>query len=291
MRLSNLFLYLIPVLIWGSTWYAITFQLGDVDPLFSVSYRFFLAGVILILYCLLLGKTLKYSLKQHLWMALQGQLLFGLNYWMVYVSENYLTSALVAIAFSLLIFLNIFFSALLLGDKVHRKVIMGAILGVSGTVLIFWPEIASYELGDNTYVGIVYCGLSIVFASLGNITSAHNQKKKLPVIQTNAFGMLYGSLGMMSIALLSGKWFSFSTDTGYMVSLVYLSIFGSIIAFSTYLTLVGRIGPSKAAYVILVIPIIALIISTIFEGYQLSMYSLGGIALILSGNLVALRKN
>ena len=290
MRLSNLFLFVIPVLIWGSTWYAITFQLGDVDPLFSVSYRFFLAGVILIIYCLLLGKTLRYSLKQHLWMALQGQLLFGLNYWMVYVSENYLTSALVAIAFSLLIFLNIFFSALLLGDKIHRTVVYGAVLGVSGTVLIFWPEISSYELGDDAYVGIIYCGLSIVFASLGNITSAYNQKQKLPVIQTNAFGMLYGSLGMMSIALLSGKWFSFSTETGYMVSLIYLAIFGSIIAFSTYLTLIGRIGPAKAAYVILVIPIIALIISTLFEDYQLSVYSIGGIALILSGNAVALRK-
>jgi len=290
MKFSNFFLFVIPVLIWGSTWFAITFQLGEVDPLFSVSYRFFLAGVLLLLYCLLLGKSLKYSLKQHLWMALQGQLLFGLNYWMVYVSEYYLTSALVAIAFSLLIFLNIFFSAILLGDKIPRKIIYGAILGVSGTIIIFWPELQNYTGGDDTYVGIIYCGLSIVFASLGNITSAHNQKKNLPVIQTNAFGMLYGSLGMLTIALLSGKWFSFSTDPGYLISLAYLSIFGSIIAFSTYLTLIGRIGPAKGAYVIIVIPIIALLISTIFEDYILSTYSFAGIAMILLGNAVAMRK-
>ena len=121
MRLNNFFLFIIPVLIWGSTWFAITFQLGEVEPLFSVSYRFFLAGIILIIYCILFKLPMSYTWKQHLWMALQGQLLFGMNYWLVYLSENYLTSALVAIAFSTLIFLNIFFSSLLLREKVPDR--------------------------------------------------------------------------------------------------------------------------------------------------------------------------
>ena len=247
------------------------------------------AGLILLAYCKIRGLDMKFRPKEHLMIVLQGLLLFGLNYWLVYLSEEFLTSGLVAVAFSTLIFFNIFFGAILLGNKIKKKVILGATLGVIGTGLIFKPELSSFDFSDDNFTGLVFCIVSIVFASLGNITSAFNQRNKLPVIQTNAFGMVYGAVLMALIAFASGKIPTFDTSMEYTLSLVYLVIFGSIIAFSAYLTLIGKIGPSKAAYVILVVPIIALIISTLLEGYEWSEYAFIGTGLIIAGNVLALR--
>ena len=241
MKSSNLILFLIPSLIWGSTWYVITFQLGEVDPLLSVSYRFLLSGVILLVYAFVKKLPLQFSLGQHLFMALQGALLFGCNYWLVYISETYINSALVAITFSTLVFMNIIFNSVLLKNPIKREVIYGAVLGVAGTVLIFQQELKSLTFQDETFIGLIFCLSGVLSASLGNITSASNQKRNLPVIQTNTFGMLYGGLIMLCIAVIMGKPIVFDFSADYVVSLVYLAVFGSIIAFSTYLTLIGKI--------------------------------------------------
>lgn len=290
MRGRNLILFITPAVIWGSTWFVIKFQLGVVDPLLSVSYRFAIAGLILLAYGKLRALNLLFSLRQHLFMALQGALLFGCNYWLIYISEYYLTSGLVAIAFSTLVFMNIIFNSLLLRNPVKRKVILGAMFGIAGTLLIFQEELSGLSFEDETFVGLVFCLSGVLLASLGNITSAFNQKGRLPVIQTNAFGMLYGAALMFLIAIVSGKPLLIDLSFPYLSSLAYLVIFGSIIAFSTYLTLVGRIGPDKAAYVIVAVPVIALIISTVFENYFPSAYAIAGIFLIVIGNALALRK-
>ena len=290
MRSSNLILFTVPALIWGSTWFVITFQLGIVDPVLSVAYRFLLAGALLLGYCMLFRMDLKYSPRQHFFFFFLGSLLFGTNYWLVYLAELYLTSGLVAVMFSTLIFMNIFFNAIILKNPVKKQVILGAVFGVSGTILIFKPEVSAFDLGDSTFVGLLYCISGVLFASLGNITSAFNQRQKMPVIQTNAFGMLYGGLLMLTIGLVSGKPLAFDLSSSYLLSLVYLSIFGSVIAFSTYLTLIGRIGPDKAAYVIVSLPVIALVISTLFEDYQITYYAGAGILAILIGNFLAVKK-
>lgn len=291
MTRSNYALFIIPALIWGSTWYVITYQLGIVDPLISVSYRFALAGIILLAYSKIKKLPLNYSKKQHFFIALQGLLLFGANYWFVYISELYLSSGLVAVAFSTLIFLNIFFGAIFLGNRVNKSVFTGAIAGLLGTALIYQSEFQRLDFADNQIKGLLFCISSIILASLGNITSAYNQRKhQLPVIQTNAFGMLYGALIMLLIAIISGKSISFDISISYILSLGYLAIFGSIIAFTGYLTLIGRIGADKAAYTIVFVPVIALTISTLFEGYQPDLYAYLGIGLILSGNILALKR-
>lgn len=287
---NNVLLFLIPALIWGSTWFVITFQLGNVDPIVSVSYRFALAGIILFIYSKLKKLPLSFPIRVHGYMALQGFLLFGINYWLVYLSEQHLSSGLVAVAFSTLIFLNIIFGAIFLGSSLKKKVIIGAILGLIGTILIYKPEVERFSSSDESISAIIFCGLSIVFASLGNITSAANQKRGMPVVQTNAFGMIYGAFMMSLIAILAGKSFSFDTSLSYVLSLGYLAVFGSIIAFTGYLTLIGRIGADKAAYTIVFVPVIALTISTIFEGYQPGLYAIIGIILIIGGNILALRK-
>ncbi len=223
-------------------------------------------------------------------MALQGSLLFGFNYWLVYVAELELTSALIAVLFSGIMSLNIVFSWIFLKRKTTPKVFLGGILGVSGTILIFYQELQGMSVEDlpieSTLIGI----LSVISASLGNVTSAANQKLDIPVIPSNGYGMLYGSIIMMIVAGVQGIAPTLDYSSSYMISLIYLSVFGSIVAFGAYLTLIGNIGPDRAAYVLIVIPVIALILSTIFEGYNFSWYALIGIVLILSGNLTIIKK-
>ncbi|MEA1946594.1 MAG: EamA family transporter [Thermodesulfobacteriota bacterium] len=288
--MKNFILFSASAIIWGSTWLAIKFQLGLVDPIISVSYRFILASFILLLFCRISGLNLKYNVKEHLFIALQGFFLFGINYWLVYLAEVHLPSGLVAVIFSMIIFFNIFNGAIFVGSPIRVRVIAGAALGIVGIGLVFKQELLSFSLSSDNSLALVIAGLGALTASLGNITSVHNQKINLPVIQTNAFGMMYGALFMLIISLIMGKHFSFEISYAYISSLLYLSVFGSIIAFTCYLTLLGKIGADKAAYVTLIIPVIALILSTIFEEYTWTLYAFIGVALILIGNMLVLIK-
>jgi drug/metabolite transporter (DMT)-like permease len=288
--MKNLILFLIPALIWGSTWLAIKYQLGIVDPLVSVFYRFLLAAIILFAYCSSVGMNLRYSAKQHFFMALQGLLLFGINYWLVYLAEVHLKSGLVAVVFSTIIFLNIFNGALFLKSRIRLNVLFNSFLGFIGIALVFKDELIGFNFSSVESSALLLAGISVITASFGNITSAYNQKNKLPVIQTNAFGMLYGSLLMLLLALVTGKPFTFDFSLPYIGSLMYLAIFGSIIAFTSYLTLLGKIGADKSAYVTLVFPIIALVLSTIFEDYNWNALALIGVILITIGNFMILKR-
>ncbi|MEO9482379.1 MAG: EamA family transporter [Ekhidna sp.] len=290
MRVSSTSLFVIPALIWGSTFFVIKFQLGVVDPTWSVSYRFILAGIILLTYSKLNSLNLHFSLKEHLMMMLQGAFLFGFNYWFVYIAEQELISALVAIMFSCIIFLNVFFGKLFLKKVAEKKVFAGATLGIIGTILLFKQELVGLGSEEMKSFHLIICFVSVVIASLGNITSAYNQKNGLPVIQTNAFGMLYGGLIIGAIAFLTGTPVSLDLSFNYLSSLLYLSVFGSIIAFGSYLTLIGKIGADKAAYVLVVIPVIAVALSVFFEDYQLGWHVLLGMILILGGNIIVLKK-
>ncbi len=282
-------LFAIPALIWGSTWYVIKFQLGIVDPLLSVAYRFLLAGLLLISFCHITGKRMKFSLNEHFLILLLGLSLFGFNYWFVYQAETVLTSGVVAVIFSLIIVFNIIFNALLLKGKIKKDVIIAAVLGIIGTILLFKNELSSFSLMAKDAFVFVICLAGIITASLGNILSAYKQKRKIPVLQANAFGMLYGGTAMFLTVLLLGKPIVFETTLNYTLSLFYLAIFGSIIAFSTYLKLLGEIGPDRSVYIAIITPAIAIVISTIFEGYKWDLYAVAGILLLFSGNFLALR--
>lgn len=289
MKARQFLYFIIPCFIWGSTWFAIKFQLGQVDPLVSVVYRFLIAGLLLMAFSAIRKLNLRYTLREHLLMMLQGMILFGFNYWLVYLAEEDLASGVVAIIFSFSIFTNIFFNYLLLKGKIRKEVMGGAVLGIGGTLLIFSHELQSSEQITIGYQALLFCFGSIVLASLGNILSKYNQTRKLPVIQTNAFSMTYGSLAMMLMVPLSGKSFSFEATFPYIASLLYLSILGSIVAFTLYLKLVGDIGPDRAGYTTLVAPVIALVISSFFENYQWGLAAAIGILLLFAGNFLALR--
>jgi drug/metabolite transporter (DMT)-like permease len=281
-------LYLTSVLIWGSTWYAIKFQLGVVAPEVSLVYRFALAALILLVFCVLTRRSLKYSAQQHGFIALQGLFLFSSNYLVFYWATGLLTSGIVALMFSTVILMNIVNGAIFMRTVVSRRVILGACFGIAGIASIFWAELSEVENNADTWQGLWMCLLATWFASIGNIISVRNQKNGIPVIQTNAWGMGYGALVMAAYAMFSGASFNYDPGFAYGISLIYLALFGSILAFGSYLTLVGRIGADKAAYTAVLFPVIALGISTIFENYQWSLRAVFGFALVLFGNYVVL---
>ncbi len=288
--MKNTALYIITVLVWGSTWLAIKYQLGSVDPMVSVVYRFSLAAVILLLFCSWRGLNMKFSLKDHLFMALFGILLFSINYWLVYVAEVHLTSGIVAVVFSAIVFMNIANGAIFLGAPIEKKMVTGAMIGLIGIAFIFMPEIKSFGFSDKGFFGLVVCFFSVLLASFGNIASARNTQNNIPVVQANAFGMAYGSIVLAVIALILGKEFSFVVNASYIGSLFYLAIFGSIIAFGSYLTLIGSIGADKASYAIMVVPVVALVLSSFFEGYAWKGSAVLGLMLVVGGNFLALHK-
>lgn len=288
--MQNYFLYITTVLIWGSTWLAIKFQLGEVPPEASIAYRFALAAALLMIYVYLRRLPMRFSLQDHAYFALQGLLLFSLNYILVYIAEQYLTSGLVSIIFSMIIAMNVIFSAIFLRNPIRPRVVGGAALGLVGLIIVFRPELISFDLSSGRTLGILLCVGGTVSASLGNIVSARNQRAGLPVVQSNAFGMTYGALFMFILAFTRGTEFNFDPSFSYISSLLFLAIFGSVVAFGTYLTLLGRIGPDRAAYVTVLFPIIALTLSALFEDLTLDGTGLLGILLVLGGNAIVLQR-
>jgi drug/metabolite transporter (DMT)-like permease len=289
--MSDLALYLLSVLIWGSTWLAIKFQLGSVPPAVSVAWRFAVAALILMGYAWIKRLPLRFDARTHLWLVLQGLLLFGINYVLVYVSEQSLTSGLVALIFSLVTFYNILGLRLFFSVPVKPTALSGAILGVLGVALVFWPELANFSMSPARRVGVVCALFSAVFASLGNMTATRSHRQGLPVIQANAWAMLYGAIFVSVYAALDGQHFAFDGSLPYIASLLYLALFGSVIAFVAYLTLLGRIGADRAGYTGVAIPIVALALSTFFEDLRWDAAMTAGIALCVAGNVLVLRRS
>lgn len=285
-------LYLYTVLIWGSTFFAIKFQLGEVPAEHSIVYRFALASVILLFWCFFKRLPMRFSLHQHKWMLMQGVFLFGANYILVYHATPHLPSGLVAVVFSAIVLMNIANGALFLKRKVEPRAVVAAIIGLVGIALVFAPEFEVLEGGVATSTDqsvILGLGLSMLgtyTASLGNMISMRNQQAGLPVVQTNAYGMGYGALLLLTLILAKGESLVVSSQTSFYLSLGYLSVFGSILAFGSYLTLLGKIGPEKASYSMVLFPIVALTLSTLFEGYQWTPSAVFGVGLVLLGNLL-----
>lgn len=286
MQLNSVSLYFAAVFIWGSTFYAIKFQLGEVASEVSIAYRFALAAIILFIWCVARGLPLRFSLSQQIWMGAQGLFLFSTNYLLVYWATADLASGLIAVVFSTIILMNIANGAIFLRKKTSVGVLIGALFGLAGISLVFWPELNNLQAGSRTYQGLILSLAGTFIASLGNIISARNQQHQIPVIQCNAYGMAYGALVMVVAATFQGLPFTYEATMDYSLSLVYLALFGSVLAFGSYLTLLGRIGPEKAAYTMILFPLVALLISTLFENYQWSLSAASGVLLVLVGNLL-----
>lgn len=280
------FLYVACVLIWGSTWLAITFQLGEVPVTASLTYRFALASLILFVWCAFRRIPLQFDRRQHGFIALQGVSLFGINYWLIYLAEQQLPSGIVAVAFTAVVMMNLIGSRLAFGTPLMPRAVTGAALGLVGIALVFWPELLAFR-GDRTaWLGLVYSLAAAAFASVGNLLSARNQKDAIGVIPGNALGMGYGAAFMALAGVLTGSRFSFNPTLPYTASLIYLAVFGSVLAFGAYLTLIGRLGAARASYAGVLIPLVALVFSTFFEGYTWHPAALLGVLACIAGNLL-----
>lgn len=287
--MSNVFLYVTTVLIWGTTWFAIEFQLGVVPPEVSIFYRYLGAALILFAWSGYRHLPLRYGAIQHAWFVVLGLLLFGINYVLAYRAQVYISSALTAIAFSTILWMNIVNARLFFGVRASRRVLLGGALGIAGVVILFAPQIGELSLTDSVVLGSSLSVLSALVASFGNMASQAAQKAGLPVIQSNAWGMFYGALFTGVYAVTQGLPFNFDLSTEYIVSLAYLTVFGSIIAFGAYLTLLGRIGAHKAGYSMVMFPVVALSLSVLFEELRVGPTTVFGIALVLMGNLFILQ--
>lgn len=284
----NLFLYLTIVLIWGSTWLAIKFQLGVVAPSLSICLRFALAAVLMALWCRCRGIPLRLTLQQHARLALLGLLLFSVNYGAVYEAERHLPSGLVALVFALLPLFNLLNGGLLLGRPVQPQVLLGAVVGLGGMVVTFWPDILGFDISSSGSIGLAVALAGTVFASLGNIVAIKNHELQIPVMAGTTIAMAYGALFMGLWVLVTGQPLVIDWSAPYLLSLLYLAVMGSVLAFSIYLTLLGRIGPERVAYSALLVPIVALAGSTLVEGYVWGWRLTVGLVLILIGNVIVL---
>ena len=287
--MNNAVLYGLTVLIWGSTWFAIEFQLGAIAPEVSLVYRYGAASLLLFAWSRFRGLRLRFALRDHAWFFLLGLLLFGVNYILAYRSQIYITSALAAIAFSSMVWMNIINARLFFGVKAGRGVLFGALLGAIGMFYLFAPQISEISFTDTVFFGSFLAVLGALVSSFGNMVSQATQKAKLPVVQTNAWAMLYGALFPAVISLTNGHEFSFEWTVAYVGSLAYLTVFGSIVAFGAYLTLLGRIGAHKAGYAMVMFPVVALVLSTLFEGLEIDATIVFGTLFVLAGNLFVLK--
>jgi drug/metabolite transporter (DMT)-like permease len=287
--MSNLLLYVVTVLVWGTTWIAIEFQIGDVAPEVSVFYRYLFAAILLFSWCHIRGLQLRFDLRGHIRFVLLGVLLFSVNYIITYHAQLYITSALTAIVFSTMLWMNIINARLFFGTRIDKGTIAGSILGVLGIIFLFLPEVENLSLADTTLYGAGLAVLGAFIASLGNMVSQGAQKEGLPIVQSNAWGMFYGAILTGSIAFGQGKAFFFDWTAEYAISLAYLTVFGSIIAFGSYLTLLGRIGAGKAGYAMVMFPVVAIVISIFFDEVTLSGQIIAGVSLVLLGNVLILR--
>ncbi len=282
----NILLYVLTVLIWGTTWIAIKLQLGEVAVEASVIYRFCLAGMVLFAALLLSRRLQPMSGRDHLFCLLQGGCLFSLNFYCFYLATGYIASGLASVVFSLATVFNAVNQRLFFGESPRRATVVGSLLGVLGIVALFRGDLQNSPADSGSWWGFALAAFGTLLFSLGNMLSLRHQRCGLRPPTTNAWGIIYGVLIMTLIAVLKGVSFGFSERPEYLASLIYLAVPGTVIAFTCYLLLVGRIGADRAAYTTVLFPVVALTISTWVEGYQWGISSVIGFGLVLAGNLV-----
>ncbi len=286
----NLSLYLLTVLIWGTTWIALKLQLGEVAIPVSIVYRFGLAALILFAMLLASGKLQKVNRRGQLICLAQGVCLFCVNFMCFYTASRWIPSGLVAVVFSTATLWNALNARIFLHQKIARNVLTGGALGLVGLGCLFWPELSGHGASHETLIGLGLALLGTLCFSAGNMLSSLQQKVGLRPLTTNAYGMLYGAAMLCVYCLVSGTPFAFEWNTRYIGSLLYLVIPGSVIGFTAYLTLVGRMGPERAAYCTVLFPVVALNVSAAAEGYQWTLPALMGLVLVMVGNVLVFRK-
>ncbi|HET6158378.1 MAG TPA: DMT family transporter [Dongiaceae bacterium] len=282
-------LYTITVIVWGFSWHAMLYQVG-VAPELSIAYRFLMAAVIMAAFCAATRRRLTFRRRDYGLMALLGLFLFCTNYILFYYAAHYLATGLLAVVFSMITVLNMANAAILFGQKIEGRVAIAAAFGLLGLVLTFWSDIAGHALNHAVLVGLGLALLGTLSASLGNMASIGLGRRGIGVVESNTIGMSVGALASFAFAMLHGAPLAYNPAPSYTISLLFLALFATVFGFGAFLTLGRRIGAARAAYSSVLFPILALALSAWFENYRPAPEAILGVALILVGNVFALRR-
>jgi drug/metabolite transporter (DMT)-like permease len=289
-RLKTWHLFAICVLTWGTTWYAITFQLGHLSPEVGVALRFALAGAVVLALCALRGENLRFGVAGHSRLALQGALMYGVSYVCVYHAERHLVSGLVAVGYSASPLVTGWGARALFGTRLSRRFVLGGLLGLAGVALIFWPEFARTRANFDTLLGAAFVVGSVSLSAVGSLTASRNRLHGLPFWPSLGYGMLYGAAASALIALWQGHGFVPPLIPSWWLSLLYLSLAGSVLTFACFLTLQERIGPGPTGSIGVMTPFLALVVSMMFEGFRPDVFTYMGAGLAIAGNALMLRR-
>ena len=283
-------LYTITVVVWGLSWHAMLYQVGVVAPELSIAYRFLVAAAIMVAFCLVTRRRFAFRARDYGLMTLLGLLLFCTNYILFYYAAAYMTTGLLAVVFSMITVLNMVNAAIFFRQKIEPRVAIGAAFGLVGLALTFWSDIAGHEMNERVLIGLGLSLLGTLSASLGNMASIGLGKRGVGVVESNTVGMTVGAAGAFAFAVVHGAPLIYDPAPGYTISLLFLALFATVIGFGAFLTLARRIGAARAAYSSVLFPILALALSAWFEDYRPHLEAILGVALILIGNVFALRR-
>ena len=276
-------------LIWGTTWFAITFQLGTVDPTASIVWRFGLASLILFAICLVTRRPIRLTRAQHLAAAGQGTFAFALSYTFVYKAEGLITSGVVAVAFASMALMNLILFRLVEKQTAARTVWIGAGLGAVGVAVLSGGELFGARLGPNAGLGIALAIAAAAVSTIANWFAWRGQQAGSQVIPATAWAMGYGAGLVVLFGLATGVRWSIALTPGYLGSLLYLSVLGSVVAFVIYFTVARSRGYTMASYIGALTPPIALTVSVLFEGARFGWTALVGIGLVIAGQVMLTR--
>ncbi len=279
----------IVTLIWGSTWLVIRDQIAVVPPSWSISYRFLIAGIAMAIYARVKRESLVLDARGYAFAAVIGTALFAFNFNFVYRAEHYVTSGLVAVVFALLLVPNAVFGRIFLGQKLGRQLMLGCAVAMAGVALLFVNEARVDPHGpQSATIGIALTLGGVLAASIANVMQGSTFAKRYPMAPMLAIAMLIGATLDATFAWITTGPPVFELRLGYIAGILYLGIFASALAFPLYFNVIRAIGPAKAAYSGVIVPVIAMILSTIFEHYHWSTLAVAGAVLAGAGLVIAL---
>jgi drug/metabolite transporter (DMT)-like permease len=289
-RLKNWQLFAICVLTWGTTWYAITFQIGQTAPEVGVAFRFAVAGATVLALCAVRGLRLRFTRREHALLALQGSFMYGVSYICVYHAERHIVSGLVAVGYSASPLVTGLGAHWLFGLGVTWRFLVGGAIGLAGVTLMFWHQLGATSGNPDAALGAAFVVGAVLLSAVGSLAASRNRIHGLPFWPAMGFGMLYGALACTVIAALQGHEFLLPPVASWWLSLLYLSLAVSVLTFACFLTLQERIGPGPTGTIGVMTPLLALVVSMIFEAFRPDLWVLVGAALAVAGNVLMLQR-
>lgn len=286
MKPFELLLYSMVVFGWSTSWLPLKWQLGVVAPEVSLLWRFMIAATVMFVISIYLRQSLMFHWRTHLRLALLGLCIFSTNFAFFYHGGKGVASGLLAVVFSSASLVNVLMIAVLGRSRPRIAHLLAAMVGLTGVVCLFWPEL---QLSNTALTSLALCLIGTLFFCTGNMVSAACQKRGIPIFASASWGMLYGACYLALFSFISNHEFIIEPTAKYVLGLVWLALVSSVMTFAAYLSLIGRIGPSRAGYATVIFPVFALLISTVFESYTWSSLAFIGLGLVIFGNVIMLR--